>query len=386
MESYENLLDNINTFLNSKYEKETAGEKIFEHLKKILHFHNACIFYTNAETLTPVYSCNFETNDGNFTINSIRGLKKHFLKETLLVNNCPLGIIVISDEKPYTADEKRVFKTCSAIISSIIKELELTDIMKLQVKALQDGIVEINGFNKIIKEQNKKILDADKVKNKFLSNISHELRSPLNSIIGFSDMLLTGAFGNLNKKQSEYITDIQTAGIHLLGMVNEVLDISKIESNAMKLNPSEFEIKRCLEEVLNILKPLYIKKNINIYNLLDDNTLINADYQKLQQIFFNIISNAIKFTGTNGIIKIYAKITPKYITISIEDNGIGIEEKDHVRIFKKFEQINSAQTENISSTGLGLTITKELVKLHNGRISLTSELNKGTIFNIKLPL
>lgn len=384
MLSYKHLAASVRKFLSTSYEKENAGEKIFENLKNIMHFYNACIFYTGSDSLTPVYSYNYSPK--NTAVDKIEDLKENILKETLFVNKCPFGLIVISDQTPYSEDERDIFKTCAAVISEIIKDIELADIMKMQVKAFQDGIVEINEFNKIIKEQNKKIINADKIKNKFLSNVSHELRSPLNSIIGFSDLLLSQAAGQLNEKQTEYIKDIQIAGIHLSGMVNEILDISKIESHALKLIPKVFELETCLNEVLNILKPLYMKKEILIKSEINPETTVFADYQKLQQIFFNIISNAIKFTPANGKIKIYTKTGIKYITISIEDTGIGIEQKNLKRIFKKFEQIPNDKSENPNSTGLGLTITKELVKLHHGQISVESEINKGSIFHIKLPL
>ena len=305
MNIFENLPENINNFLNTKYERENAGEKIFSNLHKLMHFKNGCVFYINENLLKPVYTHNFSAEDTEK--DNIKGLFKYFLKEPLLVNGCAFALLVISDEQKYTKNEQKIFKTCALLAANIIKEIELTDIMKMQVKALQDGIVEINGFNKVIQKQNKKILEADKIKNKFLSNVSHELRSPLNSIIGFSDMLMAEAFGKLNDKQKEYVNDIQIAGIHLLGMVNEILDISKIEAHAVRMNYSSFDVYLCLKEVLNILKPLYMKKQLIVANKVSEGTFVTADYQKLQQIFFNLISNAIKFTPDSGKIEIFTK-------------------------------------------------------------------------------
>ena len=169
-------------------------------------------------------------------------------------------------------------------------------------------------------------------------------------------------------------------------MVNEILDISKIESHTIKLNKTKFNLFLCVNEVLNILKPLYSEKNINIQNLIDENIEVFVDYQKLQQIFFNLLSNAIKFTREKGEIKVFAKLSTKNIMISVADNGIGIAKENHKRIFKKFEQIASNEGGSTNSTGLGLTNTKELVKLHGGTITLESELNEGAEFKIKLPL
>ncbi len=374
----------LNELICGKYDKTNAGEKIFGTLKKLVNFENGGIFYFNNDDLNPIYLYNLENSE--FKKDKIDGLKDFKLSETLVVNDCPLGQLVVSSSQNFSDDEKTLFKTCGAIVSQIIKSLEVTDIMNMQVKALQDGIVEINGFNKVIKEQNKKIIEADKVKTKFLSNVSHELRSPLNSIIGFSDILVSEIYGKLDEKQLEYIKDIQVAGIHLLGMVNEILDISKIESHTIKLNKTKFNLFLCVNEVLNILKPLYSEKNINIQNLIDENIEVFADYQKLQQIFFNLLSNAIKFTRENGEIKVFAKLSTKNIMISVADNGIGIAKENHKRIFKKFEQIASNEGGSTNSTGLGLTITKELVKLHGGTITLESELNEGAEFKIKLPL
>lgn len=374
----------LNELICGKYDKTNAGEKIFGTLKKLVNFENGGIFYFNNEELNPIYLYNLENSE--FKKDKIDGLKNFKLSETLVVNDCPLGQLIVSSSQNFSDDEKTLFKTCGAIVSQIIKSLEVTDIMNMQVKALQDGIVEINGFNKVIKEQNKKIIEADKVKTKFLSNVSHELRSPLNSIIGFSDILVSEIYGKLDEKQLEYIKDIQVAGIHLLGMVNEILDISKIESHTIKLNKTKFNLFLCVNEVLNILKPLYSEKNINIQNLIDENIEVFADYQKLQQIFFNLLSNAIKFTREKGEIKVFAKLSTKNIMISVADNGIGIAKENHKRIFKKFEQIASNEGGSTNSTGLGLTITKELVKLHGGTITLESELNEGAEFKIKLPL
>lgn len=383
MYSQKNLLAKINTFFSEKYDRKNAGEKIFRILKDILDIESGSIFYTNEETQTPLYSFKPDTK-----ISRLKPVKRQHteLSQTLSIEGCAFAKIVIYREKPFNSEEISVFKTCSLIIANIMSDIEMYDIMKIQVKALQEGISKINGFNKIIKEQNKKITEADKVKNKFLANVSHELRSPLNSIIGFSDLLLSKVYGSLNEKQTEYISDIQIAGIHLLGMVNEILDISKIEAHAVTLNCKDFDAALCLNEVLNILKPLILKKKLVIENLITPGTYINADYMKIQQIFFNLLSNSIKFTPENGKITTKAKVSKKYITLIVQDNGIGIDPKNHRKIFKKFEQLNSAQYSGTNSTGLGLTITKEIVKLHNGKIKVSGELNKGATFEIQLPV
>ena len=213
-----------------------------------------------------------------------------------------------------------------------------------------------------------------------MANISHELRTPLNAIIGFSQALDSKIFGDLNEKQAEYIKDIQISSLHLLGMINEILDISKLEANAMKFNPAKLNPTQVIQEVVNILEPLYKNKNIAVEFNKDISANIQADYQKFQQILYNLLSNAIKFTGNGGKIEIHQEIKDNDYILKVKDNGVGIDKKYHNKIFKKFVHIDNIYSNTVHSTGLGLTITKELVKLHNGKITLESEVDKGTTF------
>ena len=218
-----------------------------------------------------------------------------------------------------------------------------------------------------------------------MANISHELRTPLNSILGFSDILGTQLYGNLNSKQEEYVNDIKVSATHLLGMINEVLDMSKIEANAMKIVKSAFWISRAVDEVANILSPLAQKKNIVLKKNLNADFEVFADYQKIQQILYNLVSNAIKYSPENDEVEITVNADDENFRILVHDNGIGIDKKYHGKIFAKFVQLDSAYTKKESSTGLGLTITKELVELHGGKISLISEINNGSTFIVEIP-
>ena len=218
-----------------------------------------------------------------------------------------------------------------------------------------------------------------------MANISHELRTPLNSILGFADILSTQIYGNLNSKQEEYIEDIKVSGTHLLGMINEILDMSKIEANAMKIVKSTFWLSRALDEVCNILAPLAQKKNIALDKAMIADFEVFADYQKIQQILYNLISNAIKYSPENNQVDIAVMQGENCFRIAVHDNGIGIDPKYHGKIFAKFVQLDSAYTKKESSTGLGLTITKELVELHGGKISLVSEINNGSTFIVEIP-
>ena len=370
--------------------------EIFSTLKNIFDFEEGVVYFLTPERLRSEYSY-----PENFTADDILILKAekellyncaeniptwifkngNILAERLVTHNCVFGILILKSRNEFSKNEIRLFKTCASIISNMIKDLELKKIAQMQTQTLQAGILQTGRAYKITKSENKKILAADKVKSKFLSNVSHELRTPLNSIIGFSGLLQNPALGKLSAKQAEFVQDIHTAGIHLLGMINEILDISKLESNAMKLNVKTFEISQCIFETLNILKPLYEKKNISIETDVQD-CAINADYQKIQQVLFNLINNAIKFSKNNGKIEISTNPKQKYLQISIKDYGCGIEKKYHRKIFKKFEQI----TPHENSTGLGLTITKELILMHKGSIKVKSEKDSGAEFIVNLPI
>ena len=403
-------------FFETNLNEKDGADSIFQKLEKIFEFTDAFIYYVNPESLQLKYSFNkysTYTENSLFPFNPrqrkliysednyiaddnhpiIKGLKIqgkdcNYAISKLIIRSAVFGILVMvrNDGKSYTDEDLAILKTCSCMISYVIKDLELSNVFKIQLKALKDGIIEKNNAYKTIKEQNEKILEADKVKNEFLANVSHELRTPLNSILGFSEILENGMYGKLSGKQSEYVNEIRVSGLRLLGMINEILDISKIEAKAMKISRSRFSIDVLYTEVCNVLAPLAAKKNIRMIKDFEDDFEIYADYQKMQQIFYNLVSNAIKFTPENGEILLDAINKKDHVILSVHDNGIGIDPKYHGKIFAKFVQLDSAYTKKESSTGLGLTITKELVELHGGKISVKSEVNNGSTFIINLPV
>ena len=308
-----------------------------------------------------------------------------YIVEKLSLNGTIFGVLVFTFSKKVSYDEK--FGVFASIISYKIKDKELSEVFSQQLKAIQDGFVNTRNAYKTIKEQNEKILKLDKIKNEFLANVTHDLRTPLNSIIGFSEMLSTKLFGDLNGKQSEYVNEIYVAGVHLLGMINEILDISKIESCAMKLNKNKFFISRAVDEVLNVVNPLVNKKNIKLEKIVTpDDFEVVADFQKIKQILYNLVSNAIKFTKEQGNITVLVKKNKSKFVISVQDDGIGIPKEAQEKIFEKFFQVESTYLKSESSTGLGLTITKEFAVMHGGNIKVESELNQGAKFVVTMPL
>lgn len=302
----------------------------------------------------------------------------------LLIRNSLFGFVVAIRDDNYTQDEIKSFEALVSVVAYLIKDYELNDVFKMQLKALQDAIEEKNIAYETIEKQHKKLIELDKTKTAFLANISHELRTPLNAIIGFSQALSYKIFGELNKKQEEYVKDIHISGLHLLGMINEILDLSKIESKAMKISLSELSPAIVIQEAINILSPLSEQKAIKVHFINQSVKNIMADYQKLQQILFNLLSNAIKFTPEGGNITIKIYEDDKDFILEVKDTGVGIDKKYHNKIFTKFVHLNNLYTKGQSSTGLGLTITKELVKLHKGKITLESTVNKGSTFKVRL--
>ena len=409
--------EKILKLIPSLFETDLNSERhLFRNFEKILPFDEGFLYYANPDSLQLKHTYKKHTNyeiESVFCLNSelkkfifskegiitdensdliktieLKGnSQKSYLVSKISIKSTVFGIVVLSKREKnfYKQEDLDALDAVSSVLSYLLKDVELSNIFKIQLKALKDGIIEKNNAYKTIKEQNEKILEADKVKNEFLANISHELRTPLNSILGFSDILGTQLYGNLNPKQEEYVNDIKISATHLLGMINEVLDMSKIEANAMKVVKSAFWISRAVDEVANILSPLAQKKNIKLIKNMDVDFEVFADYQKIQQILYNLVSNAIKYSPDNDEVEISVNSDDENFRILVHDNGIGIDKKYHGKIFAKFVQLDSAYTKKESSTGLGLTITKELVELHGGKISLISEVNNGSTFIVEIP-
>ena len=253
-------------------------------------------------------------------------------------------------------------------------------------------------------------LDANQTKSDFLANMSHELRTPLNSVIGFSEVLEDEMFGPLNDKQREYVSNILLSGRHLLSLINDILDLSKVEAGRMTLEPGLVDLRTLLASSMTMLQEKAHKHAIQMELdiVADDQTHLVADERKLKQILFNLLSNAVKFTPEGGTVRVSARKTEEIslqheklwqpeqtpppnphqpgLEIAVSDTGIGIESQDYLKLFQEFSQLSSPYTKKHEGTGLGLALCKRLVELHGGCIGVSSQPGKGSRFVLVIPL
>ena len=227
---------------------------------------------------------------------------------------------------------------------------------------------------------------ASRAKSDFLANMSHELRTPLNAIIGFAEILRDELVGSINAEQRECVNDIHISGQHLLEMINDILDLSKIEAGKMALQLETFSIVEAVEEVNAIITALALKKDLDLTLNYDRNGMIEADRVKFKQIFYNLLSNAVKFTPEGGQVATEVEVTDTELRAQVIDTGIGIAEEDQAKLFAPFTQIDTSKSRRYGGTGLGLALTHRLIELHGGEISVKSEEGKGSNFALKIPL
>ncbi len=240
----------------------------------------------------------------------------------------------------------------------------------------------------IIDITERKIHEANRLKSNFLANMSHELRTPLNAILGFSELLIDKKVGELTKKQTEYLHDIYESGTHLLRLINDVLDIAKIESGSFKLSSETFLLQDVSLGVKQIIQPLADKKQISLEcSVSPALTTVTLDKGKIRQVLFNLLSNAVKFNQAGGFVKMHMyKSGENEFTLTVQDNGVGIAKADQNKLFIPFVQLDTGTTRKHEGSGLGLALTKSLVEMHGGSIQLDSDRDKGALFTVKLPI
>ena len=250
---------------------------------------------------------------------------------------------------------------------------------------VQERTTQLASANKTLALQNREVERATHLKSKFLASMSHELRTPLNAIVGFSDLLAEQTAGELNDKQKRFVNHIKQGSAHLLQLINDILDISKIEAGQLEYRCESFLVKEALPEVLSTIHPLAMAKNIDVQQKLRTDRPVYADRVRFKQILYNLLSNAVKFTPKGGRIEIDCFESADQVGLSVTDNGIGIRPEDQKVVFEEFRQVEGNRAAVNEGTGLGLAITKRLVQQQGGKISLSSEPGKGSRFTFTLP-
>jgi two-component system cell cycle sensor histidine kinase PleC len=236
-------------------------------------------------------------------------------------------------------------------------------------------------------EEKTRAEEANQTKSKFLANMSHELRTPLNAIIGFSEIMESGMFGPLGaERYHEYCRDIRASGLYLLDVINDVLDMSKIEAGRLKLDVDEFDLEPILNDAMRVVSARAEDKQLMLTAEIAPDIRISADRRALKQIALNLLSNAVKFTPDGGHVVVRGHISGNYAIIAIQDSGIGIPKEALQKLGRPFEQVESQLTKTQHGSGLGLAIAKSLAKLHGGSMRIRSTLGVGTLVVVRLPL
>jgi signal transduction histidine kinase len=236
-----------------------------------------------------------------------------------------------------------------------------------------------------IEDKSRQLEAASRHKSEFLANMSHELRTPLNAVIGFSEVLIQRMFGELTDKQEEYLKDIYASGQHLLSLINDILDLSKIEAGRMELALADFDLPSAIENVLILMRERAGRRGITVTRTVDERLgPVHADERKVKQVLLNLLSNALKFTPESGRIEVRAGLRDGTVEIAVTDTGIGIAPEDHEAVFEEFRQVGTA-SRSVEGTGLGLALSRKFVALHGGRIWVESAIGSGATFTFTLP-
>ncbi len=235
---------------------------------------------------------------------------------------------------------------------------------------------------------NVELANASKAKSDFLARMSHELRTPLNAIIGFSDLLAEGVAGELNARQRDYAGDIASSGRHLLSVINDILDLSRVEAGRMEFHPEDIDLKALAEEVHAAVRPLAAEKRLRLeLDASADLPVVRHDPRRLRQVLLNLLSNAVKFTPEGGAVTTRLAAPDRdRVEVAVSDTGIGIATKDQAQVFEEFRRVESGYARAQQGTGIGLALVKRFVEAMGGSIALASEVGKGSTFTVRLPL
>ncbi|MGB9825722.1 MAG: ATP-binding protein, partial [Desulfofundulus sp.] len=318
---------------------------------------------------------------GVLVLGSLHPLRQSALEE--LQTACDVLAVAVNNALNF----ERV-SALSQELSQLNEELAAqNEELYMQAEELQAQAEEIEAQSRELAVKNRQLEEASRMKSTFLARMSHELRTPLNAIIGFSELLMEELSGPLNEKQKEYMGDILTSARHLLNLINDILDLSRIEAGHLELRPVPVDPASILQEALTLVEPgVRVKEHTLRVELVPGRYLVQADPERLKQILVNLLSNAVKFTPARGTIEVRAVSGGEELIIEVADNGIGIAPEMHQTIFEEFCQGEVAPVHRYEGTGLGLAITRRLVEMHGGRIWVNSAPGEGATFSFTLPL
>jgi signal transduction histidine kinase len=263
---------------------------------------------------------------------------------------------------------------------------EARDGLELRVRERTAELARTHDSLQDLEAENRRMQDAARMQSEFLANMSHELRTPLNAIIGFSDLMYGGVTGSLNAEQREFLGDILSSSRHLLGLINDVLDLAKVESGTLVVVPQAVDLNRVIAEVSDIVRGLATGRSVELdLHLAADLGSVVVDPAKLKQILYNYISNALKFTPEGGRVTVRAELVGEAFRVEVEDTGIGIAKEDLRHLFVAFRQLDAGLTKRYPGTGLGLALSKRLAEAHGGTVGVYSERGVGSTFWVELP-
>jgi signal transduction histidine kinase/HAMP domain-containing protein len=238
-----------------------------------------------------------------------------------------------------------------------------------------------------IEDKGRQLEVANQHKSEFLASVSHELRTPLNAIIGFSEVMLERMFGDVNEKQEEYLNDILSSGRHLLSLINDILDLAKIEAGRMELEAADFNLPQAIDNTLILVRERAVRRGIVLERTVDPRLgEVKGDERKIKQVLLNLLSNAVKFTPEGGRIEVQAELANDTAEISVTDTGVGIAPEDHAAVFEEFRQVGTDYARKHEGTGLGLALARKFVELHGGKIWVKSQVGQGATFTFTIPV